>query len=221
MEHIIQFELSNEYLERFQQALDNKEDAFIISSLEGISPADITELLYEFDSEESRYVIELLDPSIGADILSELDEDTRRDFLKVFTPREIARHVELMDSDDGADILSELTLKDREQVIGAISNEEKANNLLDLLRYDDDVAGGLMAKELIKCNLNWTVLQCIEEIRKQAERVQKLFSVYVIDDFGKLLGKVSLKRIILAEDNVRVKDIYDSDVVAVETFMDE
>ncbi len=221
MEHIVQFELSNEYLERFQRALDDKEDAFIISSLEGVSHADITELLYEFDSEESRYVIELLDPSIGADILSELDQDTRKEFLQVFNPREIARHVELMDSDDGADILSELNLKQREQVIGAISNEEKANNLLDLLRYDEDVAGGLMAKELIKCNLNWTVLQCIEEIRKQAERVQKLFSVYVIDDFGKLLGKVSLKKIILAEDQVKVKDIYDSDVIAVETFMDE
>ncbi len=221
MEVLTNFELSKEFVDRFREALAVQDAGFIRESLEGVSYADITDLLYEFNSEECRYVLSLLDPVVGANVLSELDEETREEFLHVFEPTEVAQYIELLDSDDGADILSQLGVKTRELVIGAIKNEEKANNLLDLLRYEEDVAGGLMAKELIKCNLNWTVLQCIDEIRKQAERVQKIYSVYVVDDFGHLLGRVSLKRIILAEDNTRVEDIYDTDLVSVQTFMDE
>lgn len=221
MEPIMQFELSKDYLEKFQEALDQQNEEFIQQTLEGVSHADITELLYEFSSAECRYVLELLAPEIGADVLSELDEDTRKNFAKNLSPQELAKYIELMDSDDGADILSELRIKDREEIISAIQHEEKANNLLDLLRYDDDVAGGLMAKELIKCNHNWTILQCIDEIRKQAENVEKIYSVYVVDDFGRLLGKVSLKRIILAEDTTKIMDIFDDNIVSVETYMDE
>ena len=221
MEVLTNFELSKEFVDRFREALAVQDAGFIRESLEGVSYADITDLLYEFNSEECRYVLSLLDPVVGANVLSELDEETREEFLHVFEPTEVAQYIELLDSDDGADILSQLGVKTRELVIGALKNEEKANNLLDLLRYEEDVAGGLMAKELIKCNLNWTVLQCIDEIRKQAERVQKIYSVYVVDDFGHLLGRVSLKRIILAEDNTRVEDIYDADLVSVQTFMDE
>jgi magnesium transporter len=216
-----QFELSNEFLDRFQEALEAKDSKFITESLEGVSHADITELLYQFDSDECKYVLEILDPAIGSDVVSELDEDTRRKFIKKLEPQELAKYIELMDSDDGADILFDINIKDREEIIGFIKDEENANNLLDLLRYDDDVAGGLMAKELIKCNLNWTILQCIDEIRKQAETVEKIYSVYVVDDFGKLVGKVSLKKIILSEDSAKVRDIYDEDIVSVETYLEE
>jgi magnesium transporter len=216
-----QFELSNEFLDRFQEALEAKDSKFITESLGGVSHADITELLYQFDSDECKYVLEILDPAIGSDVVSELDEDTRRKFIKKLEPQELAKYIELMDSDDGADILFDINIKDREEIIGFIKDEENANNLLDLLRYDDDVAGGLMAKELIKCNLNWTILQCIDEIRKQAETVEKIYSVYVVDDFGKLVGKVSLKKIILSEDSAKVRDIYDEDIVSVETYLEE
>ncbi|MEQ8583433.1 MAG: magnesium transporter [Marinoscillum sp.] len=220
-ETIMEFALSKEFLERFQQALDEKDEAFIRQSLEGVNPADITALLYEFDSEECHYVFSLLPREVDAAILNDLEEDVRVDFIAEFTPEELAKYIEYLDSDDGADILYQMSLKKREEVIRFIDNEEKASYILDLLRYDEDVAGGLMAKELIKANINWTIKQCIEEIRKQAENVQKIYSVYVVDDLGKLVGKVSLKRIILAEDTAKIADIYDDNVVSVETYMDE
>ncbi|WP_421890459.1 magnesium transporter [Marinoscillum sp.] len=220
-ETIMEFALSKEFLERFQQALDEKDEAFIRQSLEGVNPADITALLYEFDSEECHYVFSLLPREVDAAILNDLEEDVRVDFIAEFTPEELAKYIEYLDSDDGADILYQMSLKKREEVIRFIDNEEKASYILDLLRYDEDVAGGLMAKELIKANINWTIKQCIEEIRKQAENVQKIYSVYVVDDLGKLVGKVSLKRIILAEDSAKIADIYDDNVVSVETYMDE
>ena len=215
------FELSKEFLERFTEAVQARDEEFIKTSLEGVNSADISELLEEFDGEESKYVLDLLDPEIGADIIVELDEDTQSKFVENFSSEELADYIDLMDSDDGVDVLNALPIQKREEVIASVDSEEKSQHILDLLRYDEDVAGGLMAKELIQANLNWTIKQCIEEIRKQAENVQKIYSVYVVDDEGVLLGKVSLKSIILSRDSTKVADIYDQDVVSVETFVSE
>lgn len=217
----MEFALSKEYLERFQNALDEQDNDFIRSSLEGVNPADITALLYEFDSEECKYVFNILPKEVDAAILNDLEDDVRESFISEFSPEELAEFLEYLDSDDCADILYQMSIKKREEVIKFIDNDEKAGHIMDLLRYDEDVAGGLMAKELIRANVNWTILQCIEEIRKQAESVQKMYSLYVVDDLGKLVGKVSLKRIILAEDRAKIADIYDDNVVAVETYMSE
>lgn len=216
MDHM-PFELSVEYKERFQQALDEKDSDFIVSSLDSINPADISALLDEFDGEESKYVFDLLSKDIGASILEDLEEDVREGFIKQFTATELASYIELMDSDDGTDILYEMSVSDRNEVIRKINDEEKASNLMELLEYDEDVAGGLMAKELIKANLNWNILQCIEEIRKQAENVEKIYSVYVVDDLENLIGKISVKRLILGKSNAKVADIYDDEVISVET----
>jgi magnesium transporter len=221
MEAVIQFELSKEYLERFQGALDEKDEQFIRTSLDGVNPADITQLLYEFDTEESKYVIDLLEKQISAQIINDLDEDTRTEFFGAFTVTEISSFLDFLDSDDCVDILMELSLQTREEVVALIRDEQKARHIQELLHYDEDVAGGLMAKELIKCNLNWTIRQCIDEIRKQAETVQKIYSMYVVNNTGKLIGKVSLKKIIIAEDSAKIADIYDDDIVSVATHMDE
>lgn len=221
MEQVIQFELNNEFRERFQQAVDEQDVDFIKRTLDGVKPADISSLLHEFDTEDSKYVIDLLESEIRAEIINDLDDDIREKFLKAFNPPEITSIVNHLDSDDAVDILNELPVKEREEVIAGLDNQEKEANILDLLRYEEDVAGGLMAKELIKANVNWTVVQCIEEIRRQAENVQKLYSVYVVDDNERLLGRVSLKRIILSTDKTKIADIYTPDLVAVETYMSE
>ena len=221
MEQIIQFELTKEYLERFGEALQEKDDSFIIQSLKGVKPADISALLEEFSTEDSKYVIDLFDKGVGAEIIIDLDEDTRQKFLKAFDSNQIAGFIDDLDSDDAVDILNELPLQQREEVISYVDNKEKEAYILDLLRYEDNVAGGLMAKELIKANLNWTVVQCIEEIRRQAENVEKLYSMYVVDEHDKLLGRVSLKRIILAKNDTKIADIYDEDVISVETYVEQ
>ena len=217
----MKFSLTNEFKENLKTAIDTKDIKFIKLSFEGISPADISELLYEFDSIQSKYVLDNIDKETASKIITELDEDTRQSFLTYFDSSEISKYLEIIDSDDGADILSELTLEVRSEVILSIKDKEKAKNLKDLLQYDDDVAGGLMAKEYVKCNINWKISQCINLIKKQAEKVSKIYSVYVTDDQGKLLGMVSLKDIIVAGDNSRIKDIYDDYVISVYSNMNE
>lgn len=221
METNVTFELSQSYLEQFREAVEQHDVAFIRNSLDGVKSEDISALLEEFDAEDSRYVLELLDHQVGADIISMLDEDHRVKFLAHFTPEELAAYLDLIETDDAADILQQLEVKTREEIIANLQNEEKARYIVELLRYEEDVAGGLMAKELIRANVNWNVVQCVEEIRRQAENVEKFYSVYVVDDGDRLLGIVPLKEIILSNARTRIADIFDPDIVSVYTYQSE
>ena len=224
MQELVQFELSKEFVDRFQQALDERDQKFILDTLQDINPADISALLYEFNSEESKYALNLLSKEVQAEIINDLDPDTRKSFLKIYESQEITVFVNLLNSDDAADILNELPVKTREEVLVGLDSELRAQ-VIDLLRYEENVAGGLMAKELIKVRDNWTVVQCIEEIRKQAENVDKFYAVYVVDENDKLRGRVSLKDLVLSLADARkiVSEIIEEEeeIVSVETYMDE
>jgi len=216
----VQFELTREFVERFQQALDARDSQFIRSSLEGIDPADISALLYEFDSEESKYVMDLLPLEVQAEIINDLDTDTRVRFLRIYSPAEIVGFVNLLNSDDAADILNELPIKVREEVLAGLDSDLKSQ-VIDLLRFEENVAGGLMAKELIKVRDNWTVVQCIDEIRKQAENVDTFYAVYVVDERERLVGRVSLKDLVLSDARKVVSEICEKDIVSVDTFLSD
>ncbi len=220
MKEFVEFELTKEFRDHFQQALDEHDDDFVKKSLEDINPADITALLYEFNSEESKYVLDILSLEIRAKIINDLDSETRTQFLKVYHSVELTDVVNMLDSDDAADILNELPIKVSEEIIAGLDATLRSQ-VIDLLRYDANIAGGLMAKELIKARDHWTVVECIDEIRKQAESVTKFYAVYVVDDNDKLLGRVALSKLILTESKTLVKDIFDDDVVAVETYMED
>lgn len=220
MQPLVEFELTKEFRDRFQQALDDRDDQFIRVSLFGVKPADVTALLYEFNAEESKYVLDLLPIDVQADIVRDLDSDTRKNFLKTYPPQEITAFLNLLASDDAVDILNELPIKEREEVLSGLDPELRAQ-ATELLRYEENVAGGLMAKELIKARVNWSVVQCVDEIRKQAENVSKFYTVYVVDEDDKLLGKVALQDLIVSDAKTRVADIYERDVVAVETYMED
>lgn len=217
----VAFELSKEFLELVETAIEKRDEAFIIRSMEGVNSADISELLEEVDTEGTKYVLDLLNNEVSADVIEDLEEDTRKDFIKELSSQEIADYLVEMESDDAVDVINVLPVRKREEVIAAIRDVETAKHIQELMRYDDDCAGGLMAKEMIVADLNWTVKQTIEEIRRQAENVEKIYSVYVVDEFGKLQGKVSVKKIILSSDNKKVQNIFDNDIISVETYMDE
>lgn len=220
MEPIKSFELSKEYLESLREGIETQDNAFIRDSLEGVNVADIAAILDELNMDEALYVLRLLEPVVSADILIELDEDSLIKVIREMEPLELAALIDQMESDDAVDILILMPIKEREEVISHLQEKEKSANILDLLRYDEDTAGGLMAKEFIKANKNWNVVQTIDEIRRQAEKVEKIYSIYVVDNKQHLLGRVSLKRIILAASDTKIADIYDPDIISVPTYMD-
>lgn len=220
MEELKLFELSKAYLERLRESIASENIDFIRDSMEEAKTADVAAILDELDMEEALYVLRALDPGYSADVLIELDEDDQYKVIKAMEPSELAILIDNMDSDDAVDVLNQLVVSDREEVIGFLEEKEKSLYIKELLRYDEDSAGGLMAKEIIKANLNWNVVQTIEEIRRQAENVDKVFSIYVVDNKEKLLGRVALKKIILASSETKIADLYEENIISVPTYME-
>ncbi|TAE39001.1 MAG: magnesium transporter [Runella slithyformis] len=213
------FELTKEYVERIEMAIEARDEATLKAEMEELFPADINTVIDELEPDAAHYLFRLLDTEVGAEILANIDDPAdRRQFLSNFSSAQITHYIELFDSDDAADLLKEQSVKVREEVIALLKDREQARFILDLLPYDEDVAGGLMQKELVKANVNWTVNECIEEIRKQAEDVEKVYAVYVIDDNQTLLGLVSLKNLVLARKNTKIGTIFDDDILYVETY---
>lgn len=212
------FELTKDYLDRIQSAVEAGDAALLRAEMEELYPADISGILDELEPESAHYLLSLLDKSVGAEILANSDPTERTNLLKLFSSDELAPFINQMDSDDAVDVLNQQPIQVREEVIGLLEDREQARFILDLLHYEDGVAGSLMQKELIRINVNLTVNACIEEIRRQAEDVGNVYAVYVVDNVGKLLGLISLKKIVLARQDTKIVDIYDDDVVFVETY---
>lgn len=212
------FELTKETLERLETAILQQDAATIRAELEEWYPADVSALLEELDPEGARYVLTVLDRDVSAETISELEGEARTTVLQEFTSQELAEYVNVLDSDDAVDLLKEQSIQVREEVIALLDDREQARFILDLLPYEPDTAGGLMQKELVKINVRQTVTECVEEIRRQAEDVEKVYAVYVVDDEGTLLGIVSLKRIILARRGSKIEQIYEPDVIFAHTY---
>ncbi len=209
----MQFVLTREYLNTLTDAVERQDQHYIRQMLDDLYPADIAEILEELDLDEAKYVFALLDGEEAANVLMELEEDVREDFLENISSKDIAqRYVDNLDSDDAADLISELPLSVRTEVLSHIEDEEQAANIADLLNYPEDTAGGLMAKELVKININWTLPACMRSIRKQAEEIEHFYVIYVVNDRNILQGIVSLKDIMLAPAKAKLQDIVDDDI---------
>lgn len=213
----MQFELTKEYLEKLNAAVDEQADVKVLDLIEGLHAVDIAEILEEQTTKEAKAFYTYVPSELAADALIELDEDTRERFLENISSEEIAEKIiENLDSDDAADLIGELSEEKQDEVISHIEDIEHAGDIIDLLNYDEDTAGGLMAKELVKVKVDWDVATCIKEIRKQAEEVEKMYTVYAVDDNNILQGRISLKKLLLAPDSKKIKDIYNDEVILVQ-----
>ncbi len=204
----MQFQLTDEFIEQVEQLIANNDGDALETLLAEFHFADIAELLQELNTDEATYIVKLLDSEVTSEILIELDDDFRERILDNLTPSEIADELDEMDTDDAADIIAELDDDVQRQVIGHIEDEEHAADIVDLLRYDEDTAGGLMAKELVRVKESWTVAGCVREMRRQAENVTRVHSIYVTDKHGKLKGRLSLKDLLTAPGRAHISEIY-------------
>ena len=206
------FVLTDELITKILDFINSSDDNSILETFSNYHHADIAEIIEELNSEEATYIIKLLDSEKTSDVLMELDDDYREKILKNLSIKEIAEEVEELDSDDATDIISELPEERQKKVISKIIDAEHKADIKELLKYDEDSAGGLMAKELIKVNENWTVTRCVKEMRSQASEVTRVHSVYVVDNDDILLGRLSLKDLLVANPKTKIKSIYKKNV---------
>lgn len=207
-----QFKLSDELLEQVRQLIENNTNESLLELFSNFHYADIAEIIDELNFEESIYIFKLLDSEKTSEVLAELDEDIREKILENLSAKEIAKEIEELDTDDAADIISELSEERQEAVISQIENKSHKAEIEELLTYDENSAGGLMAKELVKVYESWTVLGCLQKIKIQAENVKRVHSVYVVDKNEKLIGRLSLKDLVVANNEQRISEIYISNV---------
>ena len=206
------FALTDELISETLELVKLSDEKSIVKIFSNYHHADIAEILEELNSDDATYIIKLLDSEKTSDVLMELDDDYREKILKNLSIQEIAEEVEELDSDDATDIISELPEEKQKKVISKISDAEHKADIKELLKYDEDSAGGLMAKELIKVNENWSVTRCVKEMRTQASEVTRVHSVYVVDNDDILLGRLSLKDLLVANPKTKIKSIYKKNV---------
>ena len=214
----MRFELTKEFLEELRLEIKKQNSEWITEKVLGLHFADIAEIIDELNNDQAKYIYYLLDEDQQADVLMELEEEVRDRFLKSLSSKEIADQLENLDSDDAADILGELTDKEIQEVISHMEDDDAAEDIVDLLNYDEDTAGGLMQKEFIQANLDWPVNRCLVELRRQAEDVEQVYTIYVVDKLNKLVGFLSLKSLLFAQPKSKISDLYShKNIISVKT----
>ena len=202
--------------------MEQKDFKVLKSELSQLHHVDIAALIEELGEEQGKTLFELFEDQDSAEILIELDDENREVVLEDLTSQEIAEElIENLDSDDAADIISDLTTAKKVEVLSHIEDIEHASDIVDLLSYPENTAGGLMAKELIQVNDKWSVLRCVKEMRKQAEDVDKVYTIYVVNDHNILLGTLSLKKLLLTSEKTYIKNVYNEKVISVKADFDD
>ena len=209
-------ELTKDYIEQLKHIIEQKDDAQAQALIHDLYPADIAELYQELSLQEAIYLYLLMDGDKAADVLMELDEEDRHKLLKELPNELIAkRFVDNMETDDAVDLMRELDEDTQEEILSHIEDVEQAGDIVDLLKYDEDTAGGLMGTEMIVVNENWSMPKCIEEMRKQAEDMDEIYYVYVVDDDERLRGVLPLKKLITNPSIPKIKHVMKKDPIAV------
>ncbi|MFZ4436713.1 MAG: magnesium transporter [Flavobacterium psychrophilum] len=204
----MEFKISKELIQQLEQFIQEKNDNQLELLLNDLHHADIAEILDELDFDEATYIFKVLDSEKTAEILLELEDDLRENILNRLSPKEIAEELDELETNDAADIIAELSRDRKEEVISELQDVEHAKDIVELLRYDEDTAGGIMHKELVKVNENWNVLTCVKQMRIQAENISRVHSIYVVDDEDRLKGRLSLKDLLTTSTKTPISQVY-------------
>ncbi len=217
-----QREITVQLIHEIRVQIGRKDTAKLQDLIDDLHVADIAEILEELSTTDAQFLYQFIAEEKSAEILVELDDDLREDLLADLTAKEIAEEViDNLETDDAADVIGELSEEKQEEVLSLIEDKDHASDISDLLTYPEDTAGGLMAKELIKVNENWNTLQCLREMRKQAEHVKQVHTIYVVDNDDVLLGSMSLSGLLLTETNTPIKEIIKTEIISVKATEDD
>ena len=208
--------MNEEYVDNIKELIEEKDAAKVKELLTDLHPADIAELYNELNPQEARFIYLLLDNDTAADVLIEMDEDVRKEFLDILPPETIAkRFLDHMDTDDAVDIMREMDEEKQEEILSHIEDIDQAGDIVDLLKYDEDTAGGIMGTEMVVVNENWSMPECLKEMRLQAEEMDEIYYVYVVDDDERLRGVFPLKKMITSPSVSKVKHVMKKDPISV------
>ena len=209
--------MTHEYINHIKELIEKKDSVMLQEAVSKLHPADIAEICLELTTEQARFLYRQLDNETAADALIEMDEDLRNDLLEELPSEAIAkRFVNYMDTDDAVEIIRDMDEEKQEEVLSNIQDIELAGDIVDLLQYDEDTAGGLMSTEMVVVNGNWSMPECLKEMRQQAEELDDIYYIYVVDDDERLCGLFPLKKMITSPSVSKVKHVMDTKIISVD-----
>ena len=212
------FQLTTDFIRRLELLINNNDSKAILNHCADLLAPDIAEIITNLKFKDAKFLFDLYSEEMSADILIELEDDFREKLLDTLSSKEIVEEViENLDSDDAADVIQELSHEKQKEVLLNIVNPQQASDLADLLSYDENSAGALMAKELIQVREKWSILRCVSEMREQAQNVNKVYTIYVINKQNQLLGTVSLKQLLLTPEKTFIGEIFNTNIISVTT----
>tara|TARA_Y200000002_G_scaffold186267_1_gene153778 strand:- start:960 stop:2309 length:1350 start_codon:yes stop_codon:yes gene_type:complete len=211
----MQFELTKEFINQIIHALEREDSEFIVKAIHPLHPADIAEVLEIIDLHQAQLLFRLLDETLAAEVLVEIEEVTREQFLTSFSSKEIADSIKKMDSDDATDVIQDLPEELQEEVLNVLKDNNQSSDISMLMNYDENSAGGIMDLDFVSANWNWTVKNALQKLREQVENVDQVYTIYVVDSAKKFKGILSLKRFLYAKDDTLIKDIFKKDSISV------
>lgn len=190
-------ELTPELTKELRDYLRSNDAAKLQRTFHAMHPTDIATFIDDLSDEDATRALRVLPDVKVADVITEMDEDRRREILSLVPEQEIAtKIVQNMDTDDAADLIRDLRAERQDAILAHIPDLDQAGNIVDLLHYDEDTAGGVMRKEMIVVNANWSMPMCLDEMRRQAEELDEIYYVYVVDDLKRLIGILPTKTVI-------------------------
>lgn len=214
----MQFELSKEFFSEICSALEENDEPRVIELLTDLHAADISDIIDELDIDEAKKLLQSIDVDRASEAIAQLDDDERKELLDSYTAHEIAENfIENLETDDAVDILQELEESKKEEVIAYIEDVEQAGQIVDLLNYEDGTAGALMGKELVKVYEEMSITDSVRQLRRQAGEIEHIYSIYVVDELERLLGILSLKKLLVASPKSKIKDIVTPEIRSVKT----
>ncbi|HID96428.1 MAG TPA: magnesium transporter [Candidatus Latescibacteria bacterium] len=209
-----------EGLENVHGLIKKETEKEISALFANLAPPDIADLIDGLDVEKARFVFEILQPPISSEVIRKVNDSTREDLLKELSQDRLVRIIGEMESDDAADLIRQLPPDRAQGVLGSLEKKH-SEEIRELLKYEEDTAGGLMELEIVAVNQGATVGEAIEAIRKAADQMENIYNVYVVDPKKRLVGVLPLGRLILARSEQKVSEIMNRDVISVRQGTDQ
>ncbi len=216
----MQFSVTNEYLEKLRAAIEHNEVKYLTKLIKSLHPADLAEVLNHLELPEAKRLYNFLDEETASEVLVELDEDVREKILESLSSKEIAENIDNLSTDEAADVIAELPDEKQDEVLSMLEDEEQASDIADLMKYEEGTAGAIMDTEFVAVNVHGNMFECVRQFRKHAGDLEQVYGVYVVDDDFKLLGTISIKKILTGSLRAKIENVYDKTIASVKTGMD-
>jgi magnesium transporter len=204
--------LSEKLIDDVKNSIKGEKRQFLMKLIDALRPADLADLIEHLDSQERLHIFDILEPKGAGDVLVEIEAPVQESILGELDNQAISEIVQELDSDDAADLVGDLP-EDRAKEIIDTLEEETSRELEKLLPYPEDTAGGIMALEFVAAKADATVQEAIDTIREKREEVENIYYLFVVDDFDRLVGVVSLKDLVLESPERKVRDIMNPEVM--------